>query len=133
MSTSQPLVYVSGPIANKPMGNMAAFQFAVDVIETMFGWECVNPHNIRPIDHDGPCPPGPVSPDTSSHTGPCHLKADIAELLRCDAIVMLRDWEHSAGARLELMVAAQCGLPVYFFNNETAEIHSAERTIGRVE
>lgn len=132
MSKVEPRVYISGPISGHLMGNLAAFTFCQDVLETVHGWNVINPHSIRPIEHEGPCPPGPSSPDTSNHTGPCHLKADIEELVQCDAIVMLRGWEHSAGARLEMLVAAQCGLPVWFFNNETAELHSAERSVGTV-
>lgn len=124
-------VYISGPISGKSMGNLPAFQFAADVIETMFGWEVVNPHNIPPWPHDGPCPPGPRSEDTSAHTSPCHLKGDIAALLECDAIVMLRDWEHSAGARLEMLVAAQCGMPVWFFDNESGALYSTTGAITK--
>jgi len=123
----EPRAYISGPISGMPMGNVAAFSFCADVLDTIFGWDSINPHNIRPFEHPGQdCPPGPNSPDTSSHNSPCHLKADIEALVQADCIVMLRGWEHSAGARLELSVAAACALPVWFFNNETAELHSAD-------
>lgn len=122
--------YVSGPISGHLMGNLAAFTFCQDILETVHGWHVINPHQIPAISHEGPCPPGPISEDTSAHTAPCHLRADIEALVKCDAIVMLRGWEHSAGARLEMLVASQCGLPVWFFNNETCELHSATGSIG---
>lgn len=43
-----------------------------------------------------------------------HMKADIALLLDCQYIYMLRDWELSKGAKLELDVASSCGIKVLF-------------------
>lgn len=45
-----------------------------------------------------------------------HMRADIALLLGCDSIYMLRGWELSKGAKLELDVASSCGLEVMFEN-----------------
>lgn len=45
-----------------------------------------------------------------------HMRADIALLLGCDCIYMLRGWELSKGAKLELDVASSCGLEVMFEN-----------------
>lgn len=44
------------------------------------------------------------------------MRADIALLLGCDCIYMLRGWELSKGAKLELDVASSCGLEVMFEN-----------------
>ena len=41
------------------------------------------------------------------------LRADISELLSCDALLLLDGWQRSPGARLEVEVALQCGLTVY--------------------
>ena len=43
-----------------------------------------------------------------------HMRADIALLLGCDYIYMLRGWELSKGAKLELDVASSCGIKVLF-------------------
>ena len=43
-----------------------------------------------------------------------HMRADIALLLTCDYIYMLRGWELSKGAKLELDVASSCGIEVLF-------------------
>ncbi len=40
--------------------------------------------------------------------------ADIALLLDCEYIYMLKDWELSKGAKLELDVASSCGIKVLF-------------------
>lgn len=45
-----------------------------------------------------------------------HMRADIALLLGCDFIYMLRGWELSKGAKLELDVASSCGIQVLFEN-----------------
>lgn len=45
-----------------------------------------------------------------------HMRADIALLLGCDSIYMLRGWELSKGAKLELDVASSCGIEVLFEN-----------------
>lgn len=43
-----------------------------------------------------------------------HMRADIALLLACDYIYMLKDWELSKGAKLELDVTSSCGIKVLF-------------------
>jgi hypothetical protein len=35
-------------------------------------------------------------------------------LLDCDAILMLEDWEHSAGAKIEFQLAQYVGMKIYF-------------------
>ena len=41
-----------------------------------------------------------------------HMRADIGLLVGCDYIYMLRGWEWSKGAKLELDVATSCGIRV---------------------
>lgn len=43
-----------------------------------------------------------------------HMRADIAMLLGCDYIYMLKGWELSKGCKLELDVASSCGIKVLF-------------------
>ena len=42
------------------------------------------------------------------------LKGDIVMLKRCDAIYMLNTWKNSTGATLELRVAKEDGLEIYY-------------------
>ena len=44
-----------------------------------------------------------------------HMRADIANLLRCQYIYFLPEWQYSKGCRLELDVAMSCGLKVLKF------------------
>ena len=43
-----------------------------------------------------------------------HFVADVALLLECDAIYLLKDWEASKGARIEATIAEECGLEIIF-------------------
>ena len=43
-----------------------------------------------------------------------HMRADIANLVCCGYIYMLKGWELSKGAKLELDVASSCGIKVLF-------------------
>jgi hypothetical protein len=42
------------------------------------------------------------------------MRVDIGMLLQCGKIYMLRGWELSKGAKLELDVASSCGIEVMF-------------------
>lgn len=44
-----------------------------------------------------------------------HMRVDIRNLLRCQYIYFLPDWQFSKGCRLELNVAMSCGLKVLHF------------------
>lgn len=103
-------VYIAGPISGRPRDNREAFDGAEAYLEYR-GHTPLSPFTIEAYSHSGVCPPGPR--ENSGHTAPCHLRTDIVGMLMCDAIYMLKGWESSAGARLELAVAAQCGLQVY--------------------
>ena len=41
------------------------------------------------------------------------MKADIVELLNCDAILCLKNWETSKGARAEILLGEALGLKIY--------------------
>jgi len=112
-------VYLAGPMAGIPEDNFPLFQHAQAILESL-GAEVVNPAGIRPRGHKGPCPPGPQG--NSAHTGPCHLREDIRELVRCDLIVLLPGWEASVGARLEMIVATQCALGVLFYDTHNSMV-----------
>lgn len=60
----------------------------------------------------------PVNPCTLQHkegaTYEDYMRGDLAALLDCGGIYMLKGWEKSAGARCEHLVACMIGLPIAY-------------------
>jgi hypothetical protein len=109
-----PRYYVAGPIAGYPEYNRPAFERAkLWLVERDPNATAVIPHEIPPAEHDGECPPSPVA-STGEHAVPCYLRTDLQVLLESDHVYVLRGWEASNGARLEIQVAAACGIPLEF-------------------
>jgi hypothetical protein len=104
-------VYMSGPI-NSPVSSgrkaedhKQAFDDLKVWLKANYGnWETVNPCEIGTTCLDPNC--GPFD----GHDWNCWLKADLREMLTCDAILMLPEWEQSAGALLERNVALAVGM-----------------------
>lgn len=65
-----------------------------------------------------------------------YMRLDLPEVLRCDAVAVLPGWQDSQGARLEVHVATECGLPI--LDAETLEpwhesvLGEADRIVGGV-
>lgn len=92
-------VYISGAIAHYDMDERKeAFSRAEEELKAQ-GYDPVNPFRNG-------------LPDEAHWRA--HMRADIALLLACDYIYMLKDWELSKGAKLELDVASSCGIKVLF-------------------
>ena len=92
-------VYISGAIAHHDIDERrAAFAAAACGIRNA-GYTPVNPFENGL----------PQSVDWRKH-----MRVDIGLLLQCDRIYMLRGWELSKGAKLELDVASSCGIEVLF-------------------
>ena len=93
-------VYISGPIAHYDLDERkAVFKDTKKKLRKM-GYLPVNPMD------NGLPQPGDWRE---------HMRADIANLLRCQYIYFLPDWQYSKGCRLELDVAMSCGLKVLKF------------------
>lgn len=108
-------VYIAGPIAGHP-DHAEKFDAAVTLL-TDRGYVPVNPLDVSPDDHVGPCPkygyhPGESDPAMGSHDSSCcFMRTDIEALLGCDYIYLLPDWERSRGATVEAAVARAVGIP----------------------
>lgn len=108
-------VYMSGPI-NSPVSSgrtaedhKAAFTDLKQWLKRNMGnWEVINPCEIGTTCLDPDC--GPFD----GHDWNCWLKADLREMLTCDAILLLPEWEQSAGALLEANVAKAVGMTPYY-------------------
>lgn len=92
-------VYVSGPMTGIKDFNYPAFASAAKEMESR-GYTAVNPATLN-------------APDTSWND--C-MKADIRALVDCDAIVMIKGWERSNGAQIELNLAHRLGMEIMFFD-----------------
>lgn len=94
-----PLCYISGGISHYDLKErMATFDRAATALAKA-GYKPVNPFNN--------------GVPQSSHWRE-HMRRDIGLLLKCDYIYMLKGWELSKGAKLELDVASSCGIKVLF-------------------
>ena len=89
-------LYVAGPMSNLPELNFPAFHAAAATLRNR-GHEVSNPAEVNPD-------PGMKWEDA--------MRADIPELLKCEAIVLLPGWEKSRGARLERHIAVEMGMKV---------------------
>ena len=103
-------VYISGAIAGRPEGNKEAFAAEGRWVASM-DCQYVNPHTIPPWPRSNECPEGYAT--NNGHSSACYLRADLKELLQCDAMLMLEGWHGSKGAALEREVAKMCGIPIF--------------------
>ena len=91
-------IYLSGPMTGLPDYNYPAFNEAAAQLR-QFGFRVLNPAEIFG---------GDMTRSRSEY-----LKADLLVLIQeAELVVTLPEWEQSAGARLEVEVAFQLGLPV---------------------
>lgn len=103
--------YIAGPMLRKPHYNFPAFDAARDML-LREGHEVVNPAdmdrtigvdaNIMPEDTDWSAIPAGMDKDAT-------IRNDIAALLGCDAIYMLKDWAMNDGSTAEFAVARWAG------------------------
>lgn len=107
-------VYVCGPMSGYKDHNEPAFREAAQLLKAIDEVPVV-PHDIEPMSHEGLCPQSHVAQTTGGHDVACYLRADLVHLLlHCDRVYVLSGWERSVGARIEVQVAAACGLPLEF-------------------
>lgn len=92
----KPKLYIAGPMRGKENGNKPAFYRAAAKLRAM-GHTAVNPWEL---DVEEGKPIG------------VYMATDLPALLGCDGVALLKDWEESQGARIEALVAAECGLKV---------------------
>lgn len=89
-------LYVAGPMTGLPELNFPAFHAAAAELRAA-GFQVVNPAEINS--------------DPAALWSDC-MRADIAELVKCDAVVVLEGHEASRGATLEKHIATALGMPV---------------------
>lgn len=112
-------VYIAGPMRGIDCFNFGAFDAAATRLCDA-GWDV-----LSPAEHDR----DEGFDETLNSLDGFDLQAafrwDIEAILRSDAIYMLRGWEHSEGATLELHLARAIGLDVL---HEAGAMHPGETT-----
>ena len=89
-------VYLAGPMTGLTDYNLPAFAAATAQLEAL-GYEVVNPGRRGVI-------PGLAWRD--------YMRLGLADLLTCDAVALLSEWETSRGAQLEAHLAQELDLAV---------------------
>lgn len=87
-------LYIAGPMSGRPDLNFPAFEAAAEKLRAA-GFEVASPAEFIP--------------DQSTPWAEC-MRRDIPELLRCDAVALLPEWQLSRGALLEAHIADQLGM-----------------------
>lgn len=90
------LWYIAGPISSNLGGYKAEFA-AADAKLKAQGHDTINPAE------------NPPQPDWASY-----MRISTGQLVTCDGVAALPGWERSRGARLELHIAAELGMPITF-------------------
>lgn len=124
-------VYVAGPMSGIPQFNIPAFDEAATVLRS-HGHDVVSPAEI-----DGPVTRevllrserGDHADLPQDETWGFYLSRDFRILADdgIEAVVTLEGWERSRGARLEVLMATELGLPRYDFDLEQGMTGPAER------
>lgn len=94
--------YLAGPMTGHPDLNFPLFH--------------AEAQRLRAIGHDV-VNPAEINVDPAKGWEDC-MRADIAELVTCQAIAMLPGWQQSRGASLEHHIATQLGLQVIDLNGQ---------------
>jgi hypothetical protein len=98
-------IYISGPI--KDIYNAKELFYSAQSKLTNEGYKVINPFEI--INDNGTFVSG-----SNKELYEFYLRMDIRELTFCDSIYILKGWEKSNGANIELNVAKAIGLKIYY-------------------
>jgi hypothetical protein len=110
-------VYLAGPMTGMAKWNVAGFRSAAAYARRQ-SWTPVSPIDTRP-QHDGPCPVGEMqTTEHGTHSYPCWFAASLAQMVTCDAVLMLPGWEDSRGAKAEWEHASRSGMTIHYLPTE---------------
>jgi hypothetical protein len=88
--------YIAGPMTGYEDFNYPAFNAAAATLRAR-GWQIENPAE---------------NPDPPSREWIDYMRMAVAQVARCDVVVLLPGWEGSRGARVEFTLATGLGLQV---------------------
>lgn len=89
-------IYIAGPMTGLPDYNYPLFDAAAI--------------KLRAEEYEVECPSENDLPTGKEWHE--YLRHAIKRLVDCDAVATLNGWEHSKGARLEVLIAERLGIPV---------------------
>lgn len=122
-------VYLAGPMSGIPGFNIPAFEAAAEVLRGQ-GYEVVVPHELD--DASGLGKEKLMASEQGATEDHEKLGKTWGDLLARDVkliadegiegIVVLKGWEKSRGARLEVYVGLLNGLPIFYYSTVTREI-----------
>ena len=99
-------IYIAGPMRYYLEFNFPEFMEAGERLKKM-GFEVFNPAERDTIQDN-------FNPKTDKAKSlKWYMTYDLPAVCQSDAVVVLPDWEHSQGARLEVHVAQEIGIPVF--------------------
>jgi hypothetical protein len=98
-------IYIAGPMRGHEDLNYPAFNEAAEDLKAV-GWEVSNPAEINP--------------DTTTPYAEC-MRSDLAALVECEAIYMLKGWGESKGATLEYQIAEALEMDIYYQDVDYSE------------
>lgn len=90
----KPIIYLSGPMTGKPDFNYPAFNAAAAQLRGK-GYTVENP-----------------AENGEQPNWTAYMRVAIAQMMRCDQVVMLPGWQHSRGATIERTIADLLAMPV---------------------
>jgi hypothetical protein len=103
-SMPKPVAYLAGPMSGYPNYNFDKFNRLAGKLREA-GWSIVNPAE--------------TAGGAADLGRPWYFKYDFSVILNCcDAVICMEDWDTSAGAKAELVVAHESGLPIYEIDDE---------------
>lgn len=94
-------LYLAGPMSGLPDFNYPAFMAESDRLHKL-GYHVENPA---------------TNPEQADWAG--YLRLALTQLLTCEAVALLPDWEGSKGAQLETHVAKALGMPLLMADDIT--------------
>lgn len=128
-------IYIAGPMEGRPQRNIKAFRMLVQELEAMDALPRTG------FDVDEERKQGEHYTSDIANV----LIADLREIEKCDAVLLMHDWHESGGARTEHQFAARIGKPVFRqvtekdtatsavpYNSEAEAIHTSETRLGMV-
>ena len=90
-------IYIAGPMTGYKDWNFDSFKHTEDILD-IYDFKVENPVN---------------NGSDTSLSWEWYLKKALTQMLTCDAVLLLKGWEKSKGARLEFNTATAVGIPCF--------------------